>query len=53
MSMALAIEEICRMDNQAWRRMSDNAFNTASSYSWDDATKLFEAALERAMASVA
>lgn len=46
-AMAGAIEEICRMDNPAWRALSDKAFATAARYTWDDATTLFEAALGR------
>ncbi|WP_395073762.1 glycosyltransferase family 4 protein, partial [Hyphococcus sp.] len=34
-----------------WRRMSDAAYATASSYSWDDAGALFEAALLDAVAA--
>ncbi|HWE02306.1 MAG TPA: glycosyltransferase family 4 protein [Tepidisphaeraceae bacterium] len=47
-AMALAIEKICRMDQAAWKAMSQKAFDTAAGYSWDDATTLFESALARA-----
>jgi glycosyltransferase involved in cell wall biosynthesis len=47
-AMAAAIEQICRMDNTAWRALSDKAFQTVARYSWDDATTLFESALRRA-----
>jgi glycosyltransferase involved in cell wall biosynthesis len=47
-AMAEAIAAICQMDSSAWRTMSDKAYQTATSYSWDDATTLFEAALNRA-----
>jgi glycosyltransferase involved in cell wall biosynthesis len=46
--MARAIESIARMDNAAWRAMSDKAHAVASRYTWDDATDRFEAALLRA-----
>jgi hypothetical protein len=36
------------MPDPAWREMSDKAYATASQYSWQDATDLFEAALLRA-----
>jgi glycosyltransferase involved in cell wall biosynthesis len=44
-SMAREIERVVQLPDQQWRVMSDAAYATASSYSWDDATKLFEAAL--------
>ena len=37
------------MPDADWRQMSDKAFATASRYSWDDATDLFERSLERAV----
>ena len=46
-AMAAAIVQICQMDNPAWRILSDKAYHTATRYTWDDATTLFEAALER------
>jgi glycosyltransferase involved in cell wall biosynthesis len=46
-AMAAAIEQICRMENHAWRILSDKAYHTATRYTWDDATTLFEAALKR------
>ncbi|HET6251735.1 MAG TPA: glycosyltransferase family 4 protein [Tepidisphaeraceae bacterium] len=48
MAMAEAIEKMCAMDSPTWRAMSDKAHETATSYSWDDAAALFEAALIRA-----
>jgi len=47
-AMAAAIEQICRLDNAAWRALSDKAYDTATRYTWDDATTLFESALRRA-----
>ena len=37
------------LDESQWRHMSDAAYATATSYSWDDATDLFETALHRAI----
>jgi len=48
-AMAAAIVRIARMDDTEWRRMSDAAHATATRYTWDDATELFEAALHRAV----
>jgi glycosyltransferase involved in cell wall biosynthesis len=47
-AMAAAIERIIGLPDDQWRRMSDIAYDTATRYTWDDATKLFEAALHRA-----
>jgi glycosyltransferase involved in cell wall biosynthesis len=47
--MAQAIAQICRMTNQEWRTMSQVAYARATSYTWDDATSLFEAALHQAI----
>ncbi len=43
--MARAIEQICRLSDSEWRVMSDAAYARATSYSWDEATDRFEAAL--------
>jgi len=48
--MSRAIQQIASMPEPQWREMSDAAFTTASRYTWDDATDLFEAALQRAIA---
>jgi glycosyltransferase involved in cell wall biosynthesis len=48
-AMAAGIVKVCRADEPAWRQMSDNAFGVASSYTWDDATDRFEAALKKAI----
>jgi len=48
-AMARSIERVAAMPDEAWREMSDKAFATASRYSWDDATDLFEKSLERAV----
>ncbi len=46
--MARAIERVCTMPEEEWRRMSDQAYRTATGYTWDDATERFEAALRAA-----
>jgi glycosyltransferase involved in cell wall biosynthesis len=46
-SMAKAIERVCQMSDQEWRTMSDLAYCKATSYTWEDATDLFEAVLYR------
>jgi glycosyltransferase involved in cell wall biosynthesis len=43
--MADAIVRLCGLPESAWRAMSDAALATATRYTWDDATGLFEAAL--------
>jgi glycosyltransferase involved in cell wall biosynthesis len=48
-AMAAAIENICAtLPEPRWREMSEAAYRTASAHSWDHATDLFEAALQRA-----
>lgn len=47
--MAQAIAKICTMSETEWRAMSDQAFAKATSYTWDDATELFEQALYTAI----
>jgi len=48
-AMARAIVGICQMSDESWRTMSDRAYRTATNYTWDDATDLFEAALRTAI----
>ena len=36
-----------RLDDNLWRAMSDAALATATRYTWDDATNLFEAAITK------
>jgi glycosyltransferase involved in cell wall biosynthesis len=43
--MAKAIERVCNLGDSEWRAMSDAAYATATQYTWDDATQLFEQAL--------
>ncbi len=45
--MAREIVRFCTMEESVWMRYSDAAFETTRSYSWDDATDLLEAALQR------
>lgn len=49
--MAAAILRVVRMSEQEWRNMSDLAYKTAHSYTWDNACDLFEAALKDAASS--
>ena len=45
--MAKAIAQIARLSNSEWQIMSERAYSQASNYSWQDATSLFEAALQQ------
>ena len=45
--LAERVTEILQLEHFAWRRMSDAALMTASGYSWDDATELLEATLQK------
>lgn len=47
--MARAIEQIYSMSEAEWQQMSDAAYTQAISYTWDDATTLFESALQTAI----
>ncbi|MDB4984858.1 MAG: glycosyl transferase group 1 [Myxococcaceae bacterium] len=47
--LADRMKKVLRLQNADWKKMSDGAYDTATSYTWDDATDLFEAALERAI----
>jgi glycosyltransferase involved in cell wall biosynthesis len=46
-AMAEAIVHLCLMTDHRWRDMSEAAYQTATSYTWDDATDRMEAALEQ------
>ncbi len=48
--MARAIERVVTLSQAEWSRLSDCAFATAMRHNWDDATVLFEKALETAVA---
>jgi glycosyltransferase involved in cell wall biosynthesis len=45
LDMARAIERIGLMKDPQWRELSDKAYETATKYTWEDATTLFEKAL--------
>ena len=49
-AMAAAIQRVVQLDEAGWRAMSDAAFDSCRSYSWDDAARAFEAELIRARA---
>lgn len=48
-SMANAIERICIMPESEWEAMSQVAYQRATGYTWEEATRLFEAALYQAV----
>jgi glycosyltransferase involved in cell wall biosynthesis len=47
--LAQGITSILALPDSQWREMSEAAYQTAVQYSWDDATDLLEAALEKAI----
>ena len=47
-AMAAAIVKICTLADNEWKQLSEAAYATVSSYSWDDATDRFQAALRLA-----
>lgn len=49
-ALADRLERVLTLPEFQWRVMSDAAYATATRYTWDDATTLFEQALERAIA---
>ena len=51
--MAEAILRVVRLPEAQWKSMSDSAHLTASRYTWEQATDLFESALRRAIAKPA
>lgn len=46
-TLAARVIDVLSLSEHDWRHMSDEALATATRYSWDDATDLFEAALKR------
>src|SRR5262249_39465262 len=48
-AMAQAIVQICSLPEPEWKALSDAALATATGYTWDDATDLFEKALQTAV----
>jgi glycosyltransferase involved in cell wall biosynthesis len=49
-ALAERLIRVLSLSDEGWTRMSDAAYRTATSYSWDEATSLFERALELAIA---
>lgn len=47
--MSKAIQYIGNLSDSEWRSMSDKAYSTATRYTWDHATDLFESALYTAV----
>jgi glycosyltransferase involved in cell wall biosynthesis len=47
-AMAKEIQRIVQLPDEQWQAMSDIAHQTATKYTWEDATSLFESALQRA-----
>ena len=48
-ALAMAAAEILQMSDAKWQELSDQAYDIASSYTWEDATDLFESALTAAV----
>jgi glycosyltransferase involved in cell wall biosynthesis len=53
LGLAEAATRLLTGGEENWKRFSDAALATATGYSWDDATALFEAALQTAVARAA
>jgi len=47
--MAAAIQHVAKLENDAWLRMSDRAYETAICYDWETAAVQFETALRTAI----
>ena len=47
--LADRLSRVLKLSDADWRKLSDGAYATATRYSWDDATVLFEQALQRAI----
>jgi glycosyltransferase involved in cell wall biosynthesis len=52
-ALADRLQRVLTLSDPDWKQMSDSALQTAVRYTWDDATILFEAALEKAMTRTA
>jgi glycosyltransferase involved in cell wall biosynthesis len=48
-ALADRVLRVLNLPDSEWMRMSDAAHQTASRFTWDDATDLFERALHRAI----
>ena len=46
-ALAGQVLRVLSLTDNDWKRMSDAAYRTATRYTWDDATELFEQALKR------
>ncbi len=49
-TLAEQLVQVLSLSDSEWQALSDRAYATATKYTWDDATDLFEAALHRAIA---
>ena len=49
-SLADRLIRVLSLPESEWRSMSEAAYRAATRYTWDDATDLFEAALQKAVA---
>ncbi|MBD2090415.1 glycosyltransferase family 4 protein [Microcoleus sp. FACHB-1515] len=47
--LAKSLVQVLKLPESEWQAMSNAAYTTATSYSWDDATDRFEAALQQAI----
>jgi glycosyltransferase involved in cell wall biosynthesis len=45
-ALADRLLRVLNLSNEQWRQMSDAAYRTATAYTWEQATSLFESALE-------
>lgn len=52
-AMANAIEQVSALPDPAWRALSERARTTAEAHGWEESVRLFEAALEQAVARAA
>ena len=48
-ALADRVLRVLRLPQEEWRQLSDAAYQTATRFTWDDATDLFEKALELAI----
>jgi glycosyltransferase involved in cell wall biosynthesis len=48
-ALAERVLRVLNLPEERWKQMSDAAYRTATSFSWDEATDLFEKALEMAI----
>jgi glycosyltransferase involved in cell wall biosynthesis len=52
-AMAQALVRLVLLSDRRWREISENAYRTATSYTWDDATDRMESTLEQILQSAA